>query len=58
MAVVGGLASMNAGISSLTLLFSCERLTRCDSSKVTLRLARRRGTTLDELLRSFIEEDF
>ena len=58
MGVVGSLASMYGDISALPLVFSCERLTRCDSSKVTLRLARRRGTTFDELLRSFIEEDF
>ena len=38
-------------------VFSCGELTRCDSSKVRLRLARRKGPTLEELL-SFIEEYF
>ena len=35
---------------------SFEVLTRCDSSKVMLRLARISGPTLEELLRSFTED--
>ena len=35
----------------------CDELTRFDSSKVMLRLARLRGQTLEELLLAFTEDD-